>query len=91
MIQVKEIDRILVSTRWRIHEKCRANRSAEFWGTDHRLVLATLRFHFKHPLSLQWLLKGVPLRLREGFVREALHGGLPQQSDQFTMLGNLTV
>ncbi|KAG0725429.1 Craniofacial development protein 2 [Chionoecetes opilio] len=36
-----EIDHILVSTRWRILQNCRVYRSAEFFGTDHRLVVAT--------------------------------------------------
>ncbi|KAG0728289.1 Craniofacial development protein 2 [Chionoecetes opilio] len=35
----KEIDHILVSTRWRILQNCRVYRSAEFFGTDHRLVV----------------------------------------------------
>ncbi|KAG0723422.1 Transposon TX1 uncharacterized protein [Chionoecetes opilio] len=43
----KEIDHILVSTRWRILQNCRVYRSAEFFGTDHRLVVATLKLHFK--------------------------------------------
>ena len=43
----KEIDHILVSTRWRILKNCRVYRSAEFFGTDHRLVVATLRLHLK--------------------------------------------
>ncbi|XP_069977690.1 craniofacial development protein 2-like [Penaeus vannamei] len=45
----KEIDYILVSTRWRILQNCRVYRSAEFCGTDHRLVVATLQVHFKTP------------------------------------------
>ena len=43
----KEIDHILVSTRWRILKNCRVYRSAEFFATDHRLVIATLRIHVK--------------------------------------------
>ncbi|KAG0716609.1 hypothetical protein GWK47_009246 [Chionoecetes opilio] len=43
----KEIDHILVSTRWRILQNCRVYRSAEFFGTDHRLVVATLKLHVK--------------------------------------------
>ncbi|KAG0714738.1 hypothetical protein GWK47_013555 [Chionoecetes opilio] len=43
----KEIDHILVSTRWRILQNCRAYRSAEFFGTDLRLVVATLKLHVK--------------------------------------------
>ena len=46
---VKEIDHILISTRWRILQNCRVFRSAEFCGTDHRLVVATLRVHFRTP------------------------------------------
>ncbi len=34
----KEIDHILVSTRWRILQNCRVYRSAKFFATDHRLV-----------------------------------------------------
>lgn len=45
----KEIDYILVGTRWRILQNCRVFRSAEFCGTDHRLVVATLRVHFRTP------------------------------------------
>ena len=43
----KEIDHILVSTRWRILRNCRVYRSAEFFATDHRLVIATLRLHIR--------------------------------------------
>ncbi|KAG0712588.1 Craniofacial development protein 2 [Chionoecetes opilio] len=43
----KEIDHILVSTRWRILQNCRVYRSAEFFGTDHRLVVTTLKLHVK--------------------------------------------
>ncbi|KAG0727408.1 Craniofacial development protein 2 [Chionoecetes opilio] len=43
----KEIDHILVSTRWRILQNCRVYWSAEFFGTDHRLVAATLKLHVK--------------------------------------------
>ncbi|MEL6802745.1 MAG: reverse transcriptase domain-containing protein, partial [Bacteroidota bacterium] len=43
----KEIDHILVSTRWRILQNCRVFRSAEFFATDHRLVVATLKLHVK--------------------------------------------
>ncbi|KAG0730190.1 Craniofacial development protein 2 [Chionoecetes opilio] len=41
----KEIDHILVSTRWRILQNCRVYRRAEFFGTYHRLVVATLELH----------------------------------------------
>ena len=43
----KEIDHVLVSTRWRILQNCRVYRSAEFFATDHRLVVATLKLHVK--------------------------------------------
>ncbi|MFV0265489.1 MAG: endonuclease/exonuclease/phosphatase family protein, partial [Kluyvera sp.] len=43
----KEIDHILVSTRWRILQNCRVFRSAEFFATDHRLVVATLKLHVR--------------------------------------------
>ena len=43
----KEIDHILVSTRWRILQNCRVFRSAEFFATDHRLVVASLKLHIK--------------------------------------------
>ena len=44
---MKEIDHILVSTRWRILQNCRVYRSAEFFSTDHRLVVATLKLKLK--------------------------------------------
>ena len=37
----------IVSTRWRILKKYRVFWSAEFFATDHRLVVATLKFHVK--------------------------------------------
>ena len=43
----KEIDHILVSTRWRILQSCRVYRSAEFFATDHRLVIASLKIHIE--------------------------------------------
>ena len=43
----KEIDHILVSTRWKILQNCRVYRSAEFFATDHRLVVATFKLHVK--------------------------------------------
>lgn len=39
----KELDHVLVSSRWRLVQNCRVFRSAEFFSTDHRLVVATLR------------------------------------------------
>ena len=47
----KEIDHILVSTRWRILQNCRVFRSAEFFATDHRLVVATLKLHVRTRMS----------------------------------------
>ena len=43
----KEIDHILISTRWRLLRNCRVFRSAEFLATDHRLVVATLELRLK--------------------------------------------
>ena len=43
----KEIDHILVDTRWRLLQNCRVFRSAEFLNTDHRLVVASLRVQLK--------------------------------------------
>ena len=43
----KEIDHILVNTRWRIFQNYRVFRDAEFFATDHRLVVATLKLHVK--------------------------------------------
>ena len=43
----KEIDHILVDTRWRLLRNCRVFRSAEFFATDHRLVVATLELRLK--------------------------------------------
>ncbi|KAG0715745.1 hypothetical protein GWK47_000119 [Chionoecetes opilio] len=45
--KAKEIDHILISTRWRILQNCRVYRSAEFFATDHRLVVATLKLYVK--------------------------------------------
>jgi sorting nexin-29 len=39
----KELDHVLVSSRWKLVQNCRVFRSAEFFSTDHRLVVATLR------------------------------------------------
>ncbi|XP_076036536.1 uncharacterized protein LOC143022278 [Oratosquilla oratoria] len=43
----QEIDHIFVSTHWKILQKCRVYRSAELFGIDHRLVVATLRLRIK--------------------------------------------
>ena len=43
----KEIDHILFCTRWRILQNCSVFRNAEFFVTDHRFVVATLKLHVK--------------------------------------------
>ena len=43
----KEIDNIIVSSRWRILQNCRVFRNAGFFATDHRLVVASLKLHIK--------------------------------------------
>ena len=43
----KEIDHVLVDGRWRILQNCRVFRSAQFFNTDHRLLVATLRLRLK--------------------------------------------
>ncbi|XP_069989471.1 craniofacial development protein 2-like [Penaeus vannamei] len=63
----KEIDHILVSTRWRILQNCRVYRSAEFCATDHRLVVATLWVRFKTPQCLT-----DPVLLWDTFKHETL-------------------
>ena len=43
----KEIDHVFVDGHWRMIQNCRVYRSAQFLNTDHRLVVATLKLHFK--------------------------------------------
>ena len=43
----KEIDHVLVGGRWRLIQNCRVFRSAEFAGTDHRLLVATLKIRLR--------------------------------------------
>ena len=43
----KEIDYVLVDGRWRMPQKCRVYRSAQFLNTDHRHVAATLKLQLK--------------------------------------------
>ena len=43
----KEIDHALIDDRWRIIQNCKVHRSAQFLNTDHRLVVATLKFQVK--------------------------------------------
>lgn len=53
----KEIDHILVRTRWRIFQNCRVYQSAEFCSTDHGLVVAiSLVLLKKTRLSMMFLL-----------------------------------
>ena len=46
---MKEIDHILVDSRWRLLQNCRVFRSAQFFSTDHRLLVATLRLRLRVP------------------------------------------
>ena len=85
---IKEIDHILVSTRWRILQNCRVFRSAEFCRTDHRLVVATLRVHFKTSRPSRDRPKVFHLdRLRED---ECAREYAVAISNRFTALENLT-
>ena len=43
----KEIHHVLVHGRWRMIQNCRVYRSAQFFKTDHRLVVGTLKLHLK--------------------------------------------
>ncbi len=43
----KEIDHVLVDGHWRMTQNCRVNRSARFFSSDHRLVVATLKLQLK--------------------------------------------
>ena len=45
----KEIDHVLVDGRWRLLQNCRVFRSAQFFSTDHRLLVATLRLRLRAP------------------------------------------
>ena len=45
----KEIDHILVDGRWRMLRNCRVFRSAQFFSTDHRLLVATLGLRLRVP------------------------------------------
>ena len=84
---IKEVDHILVSTRWRIPQKCRV-LSAEFCDTDHRLVVATLRVHFKTSRSSRDHPRVFHLdRLRE---EECAREYAVAISNRFTALENLT-
>ena len=43
----KEIDHVLVDAHWRLIQKCRVYRSAQFLKTNHRLVVASLKLQLK--------------------------------------------
>ena len=43
----EEIDHVLARGLWRLAQKCRVIRSAEFAGTDHILLVATLKIWLK--------------------------------------------
>ena len=43
----KDIDHVLVNGRWRMIQNCMVFRSAQFLNTDHRLVVATLKFQIQ--------------------------------------------
>ena len=45
----KEIDHVLVDGRWRLLQNCRVFRSAQFFSTDHRLLVATLGLRLRAP------------------------------------------
>ncbi|XP_069971661.1 uncharacterized protein [Penaeus vannamei] len=83
----KEINHKLVSTQ-RILQTCRVYRSAEVCGTDHRLVVVTLRVLFKTPQQANdhpWVFHLNRLKERECAQRvtEAISGC-------FTALDNVT-
>ena len=67
----KEIDHVLVDGRWRKIQNCRVYWSAQFFNTDHRLVVATLKLQsfnpgeWYHP-SLGWMLASSRMR---GYLR----------------------
>ena len=44
---MNEINHILASIRWKILQNCRVFRSAEFFVTDHRFLVATFKLHVK--------------------------------------------
>ena len=45
----KEIDHVLVDGRWRLLQNCRVFRSAQFFNTDHRMLVATLKLRLRVP------------------------------------------
>ena len=43
----EEIDHVLVEGRWSLLYNCRVFRSSEFAGTDHTILVATLKMRLK--------------------------------------------
>ena len=43
----KEIEHVLIDGHWRVTQNCRVYRSAQFFNTDHRLFVATLKLQLK--------------------------------------------
>ena len=83
----REIDHILVSTRWRVLQNCRVYRSAEFFATDHRLVVATLKLRLKTQKISRSYPPGFHLeRLRE---EECAREYAVAVSNRFEVLGSL--
>ncbi|XP_069992327.1 craniofacial development protein 2-like [Penaeus vannamei] len=81
-IVAKDIDHILVSTRWRILQNCKVYRSVEFCGTDHELVVATLRVHSSNHSRV--------FHLNRLGDEECAHRFAAAISDRLTVLENLT-
>ena len=47
----KEIDHVLIDDHWRMIQKCRVYRSAQFLNNDHRLVVTTLKLQLKEQVA----------------------------------------
>ena len=43
----KESDNVVINGHWRMIQKCRVDRSAQFLNTDHRLIVATPKLQLK--------------------------------------------
>ena len=43
----KEIEHVIIYGRWRMSQNCRVYRRAQFFNTDYRLVVATLKLQLK--------------------------------------------
>ena len=73
----KEIDHVLVDGRWTLLQNCRVFRSAQFFSTDHRLLVATLKLRLRAPRrSTPSHVRLVVGRLQEPNVAEAFAGSL---------------